>query len=296
MLLWYAVFHSGYLQRLDVSVYYGFGSVRGWRHLGLLSALLTGLIDPGPYLVLVLVPIGIALRRHRLIVALGIVAIVLGANGSAELLKHVLNLPRGYAVPTRDLNGTQSFPSGHATAAMTLALCMVLASPPRWRPIVAALGSLGTLAVVYGVLVLGWHYPSDTLGGLLLASIWTLVGIAAIRIVEARTAGRAVANRAPATLGQNRGPATLVPRWSVLRPAAVLLTCLVGAGILALLLRTGPLLYYVRVHGSLLVTVVALAVLSIVLVTGVMVTTLGVSWSEIGRASRGALGRRLRRG
>jgi membrane-associated phospholipid phosphatase len=290
--LWYAVFHIGYVQRLDVSVYRGFGSVRGWHHLGLLSVLLSGLINPGPYLVLCAVPFGIALRRRRPVVALGIVAIVLGANGTTELLKHLIDLPRGFAVPAQDLGGTNSFPSGHATAAMTLALCAVLASPPRMRPAVAVFGSIGALAVVYAVLVLGWHYPSDTLAGLLVASIWTLVGVAVIRIVEARMP-RSVRACSPVEETVSLGRP---PRSRMLMPAGMALAAFCGVGAVALLLRPAGVLYYARVHTSLLVVGITLAVLGIVLATGVMATTMGFSLSASGRGARGHPGRHLRRG
>lgn len=265
---WFAVYHSGYLQRMDVSAYYGFGSTRGWRHLGLLSTLLSGLINPMPYVVLCTVPFGIALRRGRPMVALGIFVIVLGANLTTEILKQVIDLPRGFAVPAQDLGGSDSFPSGHATAAMTLALCMVLASPQRWRPWVATLGSIGAVSVCYAVLVLGWHYPSDTLGGLLIASIWALAGTAVILFGEQR-----LWRRAPVAEPTVR---VLSLRSRVLRPSEAALVALGAAGALGLLLRPAGVLNYARVHTSTLVAGLAVAVLGILLSTGVMVATFGV--------------------
>jgi len=41
-------------------------------------------------------------------------------------------------------------------------------------------------AVAGAVVMLGWHYPSDAAGGVLVASTWWLLGIAAIGAAQAR--------------------------------------------------------------------------------------------------------------
>ncbi len=98
-----------------------------------------------------------------------------------------------------DLFGTAemsltAWPSGHATAAMSLALAAVLVAPPRRRPLAAAGGGAFAVAVPFGVLVLGWHQPSDVLAGYLVAGIWTLAVLTALwaRPAAARAPGRAV--------------------------------------------------------------------------------------------------------
>ena len=63
---------------------------------------------------------------------------------------------------------------------MSLALCAVLAAPPRLRPAVARAMAAFAVAVCYSFLALGWHYPSDVLGGFLVALDWTLLGAAAL--------------------------------------------------------------------------------------------------------------------
>ena len=40
----------------------------------------------------------------------------------------------------------------------------------------------------YAVLVLGWHFPSDVLGGFLMAGMWTAFAVAVLRVVERRPA------------------------------------------------------------------------------------------------------------
>ena len=110
---------------------------------------------------------------------------------TTQLLKPLLAEPRS-VLPGDIAVGAISWPSGHATAAMSLALCSVLAAPARLRPAVAALGAVFAVAVSYSFLTLGWHYPSDVFGGYLVATAWTLLGIAALL---------AVRGRAPAELG-----------------------------------------------------------------------------------------------
>ena len=78
-----------------------------------------------------------------------------------------------------------SWPSGHSTAAMTLALCAVLVAPPALRAATALLGGAFAVGVGYAVLVLGWHFPSDVLGGFLVAGLWTSLAVAVLHRVEA---------------------------------------------------------------------------------------------------------------
>jgi len=65
---------------------------------------------------------------------------------------------------------TGGFPSGHSAFAMALAVATVLALPPRLRPAGLVLAPLPVSAVCVGMMALGWHYPSDILGGVLLSA------------------------------------------------------------------------------------------------------------------------------
>lgn len=69
-----------------------------------------------------------------------------------------------------------SFPSGHATAAMAVALAYAMAFPMLALPLVA----LATL-VGFSRVCLGVHYPSDVLAGQTIAIVTDLLVFAAIR-------------------------------------------------------------------------------------------------------------------
>jgi len=138
------------------------------------------LADPGPYAFLGLSLALIAAVRGRGEVALAIVALLLVTGATTHFLKPLLAHPR-YAAWLEDGQvASASWPSGHATASMTLALCAVMAVPAKARPMAAALGALFAIAVSYSILALGWHFPSDVIGGFLVATMWTLVAVAVL--------------------------------------------------------------------------------------------------------------------
>ncbi len=128
--------------------------------------------------------VAIALRQRRPRVALA-VALVMGlAPLSADLLKPLL--AHSHAVVAEIHINAASWPSGHATAALTLALCAVLVAPVRLRPAVLAIGLLFAAAVGVSLMILAWHMPSDVLGGYLLASLWMSLAVAALRACDRR--------------------------------------------------------------------------------------------------------------
>ena len=54
------------------------------------------------------------------------------------------------------------------------------AAPARRRPVAATLGALFAVGVSYPFLTLGWYYPSDVLGGFLVAVTWIELAIAGV--------------------------------------------------------------------------------------------------------------------
>jgi membrane-associated phospholipid phosphatase len=137
--------------------------------------------DPRSFLLigagLVLVALARGLPRH----ALAAVAILAGSNLATQILKPLLATPRDAGEVTGLHIVGPAFPSGHATASMSLAIVAVLVVPRAWRPVVAAIGAVFAIAVSFAIVSLGWHYPSDVVGGWCLALAWVALLSAARR-------------------------------------------------------------------------------------------------------------------
>jgi membrane-associated phospholipid phosphatase len=147
--------------------------------------------NPAPYGLLGSLLIGIALVQGRARTAAAVLMVLLGSAVTTDyVLKPTLASHRYDAVLGLHQVPGGSLPSGHATASMALALCAILVAAPRFRPYVAALGAVFAIAVSYAFLTLGWHYPSDVLGGYLVAGAWTGVAVAALRFADARLPAR----------------------------------------------------------------------------------------------------------
>jgi membrane-associated phospholipid phosphatase len=257
---WYAAFHIGILERADQSIYRGFGDLGQRPRVDSIANFIARLCNPQPYVYFAALPVAAALARRRPWIAVAIGAILLGANATTELLKPLLATPRasallGGAPPPRPA----SWPSGHATAAMSLALCSVLAAPTRLRPFVAALGAAFAVAVSYSFLALEWHYPSDVFGGFLVAGTWTLLGVAAIFAIDARRHGVPAGDHAP----------RLSIRGALGPPAAAVAGSALIAGIV-ILARPHAVVSYARAHESFVVGAGAIGALGLALATGLM--------------------------
>jgi membrane-associated phospholipid phosphatase len=140
--------------------------------------------DTLPYACAGLVCIAVALARRRGWRALAVAGVLAVTGVTTQVLKHALAQPRlEHWLPEQV--ATNSWPSGHSTAAMTLALCAILVAPPALRAVTAMLGGAFAVGVGYAVLVLGWHYPSDVLGGFLVAGLWASLAVGVLHRVEA---------------------------------------------------------------------------------------------------------------
>ncbi|MBD2189728.1 phosphatase PAP2 family protein [Pseudanabaena mucicola] len=70
-----------------------------------------------------------------------------------------------------------SFPSGHAMLSMSLVIAIAILIPQKhWRLIWLVTGGVWFIAIAWTRLYLGVHYPSDILGGWLLAIFWAIAG------------------------------------------------------------------------------------------------------------------------
>jgi membrane-associated phospholipid phosphatase len=182
---------SHYWAAHDAATLRGFTALSHTR-AGSIANTIGHLVDPRHYVLIGLVFVGIALLRRRPRLALVVPLTMLFSVMSAELLKPLVGAHRGtdWFATVPNLT-TGSWPSGHATAAMTVALCGVLVAPRALRPLAAMLGTALTVGVSYSILVLHWHLPSDVLGGLLLAATWAALGVAALWWADARWPARA---------------------------------------------------------------------------------------------------------
>lgn len=147
--------------------------------------------------VVALVAATASLAQRRWRPALGSAATLVVLAVAVEVSKLLM----GRVPPTADGRGSgtfftdgSAFPSGHTagTLVMLLLVSSLLAGPGGVLPsralhAVLVVGSLGTVAVVGALTVaLGWHWPTDVVGGVLLAGVvWSI--------------GRGLVHRAPGT-------------------------------------------------------------------------------------------------
>lgn len=179
--LWVAAFHVRISEQADQSVFAGFAGLHRWREAYTLSTLVARLCDPGPYLVLAALPVLIGAARRRLDRTAAALALLAGANLTTELVKRTLAAPRPSWVTGGIVPSSTSWPSGHATAAMSFALACIIVAPARSRPLLVALGGAFAVAVSYAFMTLRWHYTSDVLGGFLVSGAWALLVLGALR-------------------------------------------------------------------------------------------------------------------
>ncbi|HEU0316540.1 MAG TPA: phosphatase PAP2 family protein [Solirubrobacteraceae bacterium] len=251
-------------QAHDSATLHGFTLLSGHSRLSRLATDLAHTVDPSEYAVLALLLAAVAFLRGRPRVALAVPLTMLAASATTEILKPLIGHPRY----SEWLSGggtllAASWPSGHATAAMMVALCGVLVAPRLLRPVVALLGTGLAVGVSYSILLLGWHFPSDVLGGFLVAGCWVALALAALWQAEARwpQAGpRSALQRV--SLGHGRSD-LLVP--------AALLAATFGAAIGVVILRGRLVEAYGAAHLSFVAGALAIAGLAAMLATGMTV-------------------------
>lgn len=166
----------------------------------------------------------LAVLRRRVLLALQVAVVVGGANLSTQVLKNfVLDRPeRGLA---DNLHNT--LPSGHTTAAASVAVALVLVVPRRLRPAAALLGALYTTATGVSTMVGGWHRPSDVAAAVLVVLCWAGLASALGAPVHGRTL--------PADAGADPGPDR--PRETTAAVALLFLVALTTGSAAALALQ-----------------------------------------------------------
>lgn len=172
------------VQRLDAVVLRHFAE-QGSRADSVAAGIVL-LGDLGALLPLLAIACGIALVRRRPRDAVAALAVVAGANLTTQLFKALLGHPRFQAVLGAEQIGANSFPSGHTTAVASLAIAFAFVVPREWRAMVALIGAGLVIAVGCSVMALSWHYPSDVLGGVLVAAGWGFATLAVLRAIQVK--------------------------------------------------------------------------------------------------------------
>lgn len=178
--VWQIFVHSRTGQQLDEAAFSG--ARFGQSSLLLVAEPVLDVISV-PFIAVVLVAaMLVAVLQRRPVLAVQVAVLVGGANLSTQVLKHVvLDRPDlGVGDPLRN-----ALPSGHTTAAASVAAALVFVVPRRLRPAAALLGVLYTVATGVSTLVGRWHRPSDVVAAVLVVLAWA--GLAAALSTGGRT-------------------------------------------------------------------------------------------------------------
>jgi membrane-associated phospholipid phosphatase len=123
----------------------------------------------------------IALIRLRRGMGLAAIALMAGANVSAQLLKEFV-LPRPdlglHEIAPATLN---SLPSGHSTAAFSAVVALLFVVPARLRVATAAAGVIYGCVTAVATMLAGWHRAADSMAAFLLVGVW--VGLVSVAVV-----------------------------------------------------------------------------------------------------------------
>jgi membrane-associated phospholipid phosphatase len=207
----------------------------------------------------------VALARGRPRLAAVVPVVMIGSVLSSEALKPLLPHVHQFVSGGGLHISPDSWPSGHSTAAMSMALSAVLVAPRRWRGPVAALGGIFAVAVGFSVLTLAWHLPSDVVGGFLMAGLWMSMAVIAVQVAQlrwpARSGRRAVSSAGRALWGGAAAGGS--------GAATIGILVLSGLALLAVLLtRAHAVLDFAESHHSLVGAAALIAALAATLVSG----------------------------
>jgi PAP2 superfamily len=140
----------------------------------------------------------LALARGGIGLGTAVVAVLGGANVTAQLLKDVLERPN--LIGTASYASGNSFPSGTVTLAASLGFACILVAPRGLRAAVAIGAIALTAAVGMSTITTGWHRLADVVGATLISLAWASIVTAALVRAQGwmprRTWGHGIGGRA----------------------------------------------------------------------------------------------------
>jgi membrane-associated phospholipid phosphatase len=186
-LVWVLAFHTNAGHTLDLWAF-DRGSKLRETPLELPLEALAALCNAVPYALLALLVLGVGYARYGGLGTLVLAAVLVVPNAVTQWLKPVTAEDRvGPGRPEIVHVDPASWPSGHSTAAMVIALAAVIAAPAGLRAVVTVVGLAFAALVGAAVVGLGWHFPSDVVGGYLVAGAGAAAGFS---LLETRAAPR----------------------------------------------------------------------------------------------------------
>ncbi|MGB8649603.1 MAG: phosphatase PAP2 family protein [Mycobacteriales bacterium] len=189
---------------LGVLVRDGWGPLRRWdaqavRHLALghgpardVALALTQLGAPWLLELTVAVLVVVLVRRSNPRLAAYVAVAVIGASLLSTILKHVVARVRPCSPEVLGCPPSSSFPSGHSVGAAAFWTMAVVLLLPRFGRRVWGLLVIPPVVALTRVL-LGVHYPSDVVAGLVLGGCWAAGCTALFVTVREAETGRDVA-------------------------------------------------------------------------------------------------------
>jgi len=160
------------------------GALNGQNHLWRVAEPVLDVVSVGFVAAGLLGAAAVALVRRRLSLAVQVAVLVAGANLTTQVVKqHLLDRP----VLGVGADYGNTLPSGHTTAAGSVAAGLLLVVPPRARPLVAVLGAAYTALTGISTLVGQWHRPSDVVAAAFVVLGWTALVCGAMAARPGRT-------------------------------------------------------------------------------------------------------------
>lgn len=176
-LLWRVFVDTWAGQRVDQAALEGamYGQVRLWQ----VAERVLDVVSVGFIAAVLLAAVVIALVRRRWSLAVQVAVLMIGANVTTRVLKLMV-----FERPDLGVAGVwgNTLPSGHTTAAASVAVALLLVVPPRVRPWAAVVGATYTTATGVSTLVGQWHRPSDVVAAVLVVLMWSAVACALVAL------------------------------------------------------------------------------------------------------------------